>query len=1551
MPETGVRGAGGYAAGAMTSVRGDYVGGDFLDLEGEALTSVDPSHDGRPACETAASPARIGVAVDAARTAYPAWSALSVDQRFAALKRFRAAIDERKEALADAIVVEIGKIRSEARLEVASLVGRFDLALDRVKNDLRSGTLPGFPSEALRWHPHGVVGVIGPFNFPMHLSHAHIVPALLLGNTVVLKPSEVAPLCAIRYAEAAHAAGLPPGVLNVVQGRGAAGAALAAHEGVRALAFTGSWPVGRRILEASLDRPEMLLALEMGGKNTAIVCEDADLRQAVHEIVIGGYLTTGQRCTCTDRVIVHHSRKDELVAALRKLVPTIRFGDPDDARSFAGPLATESGREKLERAIATARSKGADAVVEGARLPGGFFRSGSVHLLPDGVHDLPGYTDVELFGPDLGIEVVRDDDEAIAAVDSSPYGFACSVFTGSDERFERHFRGIRLGLLNRNRSTNQASPRLPFGGTGRSGNFRPAGAFAARNLAVPIAVQSNALASFPIAPHLRAHLPAADLAPLEAMHDREDDAEAERTWFESPRPLSIVRPQGGHVPRSLAWLERLHAGERIAREKKPLVVDHLRSHGPYLTSVDDEPLSVLDAMSQTATLPFGFAEDEIVRAYHDGDFADTVLRSHGVTGETGKILCERFAMALRARVPGLPTVSFCGAGTEAIEKALAMCLAAAPKGATKVLALEGGFHGTTLLSIATSHEPSTGRPYDGSGEHTVFSPRPLGFEPRSEIGEPPELRVACATGNAEAIAKIPDGGEVLLRAEIDSLAHVATTLASGSIYAVLAEPMQSAGGDRHLSPRYLRGLRLVTRAHDVPLVLDEAQCGFGLGGGVTWHGSAGLVDARGEPDVPDCLVFAKRAQVGIVMSRLPETEPTEAFPASIVRGFLHLALVTERDEAMRVEELVRARLPELARRFGHRVSAPRVLGFALAFDLPSTEELASYLGQRFWRGAIAFAAGDRTVRYRLSAAWKKDHVDRLFAAIFESLAWLDAHPKKAAPGWDDAVSTATAPTSIAVRVATKADEDRVVDDILALEKVIYEPARRDPESRLRLGFAEGGVVAVAEKDGVMVGYAVGVPLEAVAEIAGPDRDAARGRGDTLYTVALSVAPGHGKGGLGRKLKQGLMRGAHALRRADGSPRYHFVSGRNRVGHADAMAHINDALGAHTMFFLEKPYEGEGRARYYRQPLRRIGVIGGVKHADAPGTDLASGHVRPLATPPASLVLREAQGLLVGPAVQKIVLSHYVTPAVVRATEHLAQLAPDLPHLLLCSSRDETVDRVLRMMRRARKGAHVALTLAGTYVGHTTAAARSISDPALHRGGPAIFSFPRIVHPALVGDEVSLAAIRAAITAAGKDAVLGIVVETVGERSGLVLSEPFLAGLAEIRSETGVPIALVETAGAYHRSGRGPFASSSSALVPDALAWWTGGQLGVVHVGPKLFVAQPHALAATWDGDELSLILAQHQLRVTRRLDLTSASAAMDAATTPALAAGLAVHGSGLHRVIVAGDRGEDLAEALEARGVRVALHPNGNLGLTPALDRAEEAATALGAALAAVLRA
>lgn len=1528
---------------APMSIAGDYIGGAFVRAEGESLVSRDPAKNEAVVVETTWSASQVERAVAAASDAQPAWSRLSRDERWLALTRFRAAIEAQKETLADAIVREIGKIRSEARTEIQTLLGRFDITAGVVRADLRDGPLPGFPNEALRWHPHGVVGVIGPFNFPLHLCHAHVVPALLLGNTVVVKPSELAPLCGIRYAEAAHAAGLPPGVLNVVQGRGATGAAMVASPRVHGLAFTGSWPVGRRIAEAALDRPEMLVALEMGGKNTAIVCEDADVRQAAHEIVVGGYLTTGQRCTCTDRVLVHRSRRAALIDALRPLVSGLVFGDPDDPRAFAGPLASEAGREKLERAMAAAERAGADPVVLGKRLPGGVYRTGSFHVLPDGLHEVPGYTDVELFGPDLGIETFDDDAHAIALVNGSPYGFANSVFTSDDARFGRYYAETRVGILNRNRSTNQASPRLPFGGTGRSGNFRPAGSFAARNLAIPVAVQSNVAGAFPVLPALRASLVTPDLDQLASRHEDEERADARRTLVDAPRPMAMRRPAGGALPRSTAWLERFHANDRIPREKKPPVFDHLRSYGAWYVSVDDEPLSVLDAMSQTATLPLGFMHESMARAYVDGAFGDTMLRSHDLASDEGARVAEAYAATLRELVPGLPTVCFTACGAEANEKAYALARAAThARGwhATKLLAFEGSFHGRTLLSLYASHSPSKRVPFEIPGYEVDYAPFPRwDASDGPEPAEPEGFRELVGRGEIdELVRRFGGSADPLLAAEVASLAHVARTVGGRTHFAVVIEPMQSEGGDRYATSRFHRALRLLTRALEVPLIVDEVQCGFGLGGPFAWHTSFGYVDRAGAPDRPDAVIFAKRAQVGIVMSTLPDVEPTQAFAASLVRGRLHAQRIAESDDARRVEASVRPRLAALATSWGHRIARPRVRGFALAFDLASPAELEAYLGQRFWRGAIVFAAGDRTVRYRLSAAFGEREIDQLFTTIRQSLAFLEAHPGKKAPEWEDLDAARTAPSDegVVVREAVVSELPVILPQILALETRTYEPARRDPEPRLRAGIEDAdGVAIVAERvvegKSMLVGYAIGVALERVPEIQGPDRDPARGRNDTIYSVALTVDESLRGSGLGRRLKHAQLRAAAAKRNADGSPRYRYCAGRNRVGAADAMVRLNEALGAHTLFSLEKAYDAEGTARYYRQPLRPLAAH------DAPSSradvDLSAGLVTPFAEVPASLVGAEREGALAGPTVQKITICNYVTPAIVRATEWLAAIAPDHPHLFLTSGRDETIDKTVRMLRFHRKEGRIVIGLEGGYVGHTTACARSISDARVHRGGPAHFDFPRVPHPAEVGEAAAIEALRGAIAGAGAKSVLGVVVEMVQERTGRVLPDGFVLALDALRRETGVPIVVVETASAYHRSGRGPFASSAlrDRFVPDALVWWTGGQLGVVHVTSSLWVATPLTFVSTWDGDELSLVQAHHQLRAARHVDVSAGSAALDRALSDGV---LPVDGLGLYRVLAAGDRAAEAAAAFAAVGLRVAVLPNGAIPIAPTLDRA-----------------
>jgi hypothetical protein len=264
--------------------------------------------------------------------------------------------------------------------------------------------------------------------------------------------------------------------------------------------------------------------------------------------------------------------------------------------------------------------------VPGQKLAGGSYRTASLHRLPDGVHEVAGYTDTEVFGPDLCIEVIDSVDEAIAVLEASPYGFANAVFTASAARFEQFYARTRSGILNRNRSTNLASPKLPFGGVGRSGNYRPAGAWAHRNVVVPVAILENPLGAVTPHPHLASHLPAFDLDRLDAQHASEEAAEANRHLLDLPRPMHLQCPPGGKLPESEAAAARLYAGDRVRRRRSPGVRSP-RSAGPWMVSIDQNPLSVIDGMSQTATVVGGFAEDPVVRAYTEGEFGDTWWRT------------------------------------------------------------------------------------------------------------------------------------------------------------------------------------------------------------------------------------------------------------------------------------------------------------------------------------------------------------------------------------------------------------------------------------------------------------------------------------------------------------------------------------------------------------------------------------------------------------------------------------------------------------------------------------------------------------------------------------------------------------------------------------------------------------------------------------------------------------------------------------------------------------------------------------------------------------
>lgn len=487
----------------MTTWRGNYIDGAFVKPSGgRPFKSVDPARDGAVVCEAIGDPAAVDAAVAAARKAARRWRRLSVTERRSALEPVVAANAEHRQAIAEAITREMGKPISEALIEAGSVAGKITGVYAQLPSELPPAHA-GAPGEQ-RFHALGVIGVIGPFNFPVHLCNTHIIPALLAGNTVVVKPSDVTPLAGQRYAELMAA--LPPGVFNLVHGQGDVGAALAAHEGIDGLVFTGSYDTGRLIRKATFDQPHKKISLELGGRNPAVVLDDADLDQAVREIALGALLTAGQRCTATSRVIATPGILPALEARLSAIFAAVEPGDPLEPDTFMGPLATAAQRDRFFELLQRAQDEGAIPLVESRRVDGGAFVTPSLYRVKG---DEP-YLREELFGPHVDLEAATDDADALRRAANNPYGLSASLFTARENLIDDFYDTVRAGVININRSTNGASGLLPFGGTGMSGNWAPAGSCAPRLSTYPVALMQVPYGSVTAAPLLERQLAAKD---------------------------------------------------------------------------------------------------------------------------------------------------------------------------------------------------------------------------------------------------------------------------------------------------------------------------------------------------------------------------------------------------------------------------------------------------------------------------------------------------------------------------------------------------------------------------------------------------------------------------------------------------------------------------------------------------------------------------------------------------------------------------------------------------------------------------------------------------------------------------------------------------------------------------------------------------------------------------------------------------------------------------------------------------------------------------------
>ncbi len=472
--------------------RGDFIDGHFAlpqSVSGE-IDLEDPGDNDALMGAFPFSRAAVDAAVGAARRAYPRWRDAQPAERAALLRRFAELIKADGERLAEVIAREVGKPLWEARSEVAAMVSKVEITLGPGLELVaeRGFEAAGGRTAHWQWHPRGVLAVLGPFNFPGHLSHGHIVPALATGNCVVLKPSERAPAVGQLYAELAERAGFPRGVMNLVQGDGEQGARLSVHPGVDGVLFTGSYAVGRRILEATLDQPHKLVALEMGGKNGVLVCADADLDAAACAIAFATCVTTGQRCSMTSRVIVQRAVAEPLIERLESIFERIAIGYALDEGVFMGPLISARARERHASVLEWAREEGAEPLVDGGPCEGprrGHYVRPTLHRVPALSRGL--YQTEEHFVPDAFVLEVDSLDEGIAALHASDYGLASSVFSADRASFERAYRETRVGILNWNTATVGASSELPFGGIGRSGNDRPAGVLSTLYCTYPVA--------------------------------------------------------------------------------------------------------------------------------------------------------------------------------------------------------------------------------------------------------------------------------------------------------------------------------------------------------------------------------------------------------------------------------------------------------------------------------------------------------------------------------------------------------------------------------------------------------------------------------------------------------------------------------------------------------------------------------------------------------------------------------------------------------------------------------------------------------------------------------------------------------------------------------------------------------------------------------------------------------------------------------------------------------------------------------------------------------
>lgn len=478
----------------MSNVLSNFINGVWSAGSGAELVTIDPSNGKQTWASRESTAQDVEQACAAARAAFESWALTPLEERIAVCTRFRDLLKQEAEALALLIAEEVGKPMWEARTEVTTMANKIDISVQSY--GARTGETHAKVADGeavLRHRPHGVFGVFGPYNFPGHLPNGHIVPALIAGNTVVFKPSEYAPRTAVKTVQLWEQAGVPKGVINLVNGARDTGVALGQNAHLDGVLFTGSCQTGSALHKQFGGQPGKMLALEMGGNNPLVVWDVKDIDAAVFMAISSAFISAGQRCTCARRLIVREGAEgDAIVARLVDVASRLTIGaSAAEPAPFMGPVVSAAVAKRLVQAQADMIAKGGVSLLQMRHIDEntGFVSAGIVD-----VTNAQGIPDEEWFGPLLQVIRVADFDAAMKAANATEFGLAAALISNDEQLWKTFQVRARAGIVNWNRPTTGAASSAPFGGVGKSGNHRPSAYYAADYCAYPVAsIENNVL--------------------------------------------------------------------------------------------------------------------------------------------------------------------------------------------------------------------------------------------------------------------------------------------------------------------------------------------------------------------------------------------------------------------------------------------------------------------------------------------------------------------------------------------------------------------------------------------------------------------------------------------------------------------------------------------------------------------------------------------------------------------------------------------------------------------------------------------------------------------------------------------------------------------------------------------------------------------------------------------------------------------------------------------------------------------------------------------------